>query len=192
MSDTIKKRRKTATININLERTLVEYPITLSEILSLLKDGYLKAQGKWDNDFSMPKEHDQLRYQKINKETWEGLFTWEFNKDHLHLTNEDLQSYSSIRFNRKDLEKAIYQHYDPKKVAARLYNWELIALQICAYMHEEPLPNSKIVWFKLITEQIPYFRNRKYKPNNAAMDKHLGIVWDALNKENVDWDQHVI
>ena len=58
-------------------------------------------------------------------------------------------------------------------------------------MHEEPLPASKIHWFKLITERIPYFTNRRYKPNNAAMDKHLGIVWDALNKEKVDFNQHV-
>lgn len=64
MSDLIKTRRKTATKNISLEKTLVEYPIALDEILSLLKEGYLKAQGKWNNDFSMTHEHDRLRYKK--------------------------------------------------------------------------------------------------------------------------------
>jgi len=186
-----KQRRKTPTKFISFEIALNEYELEIESVVSLLKDGYLVAFGKFDNDFTGNDQRERLRNCDIEPFVWRGDYSWEFHFHNFSLTNEDLQSYSKIRFVRKEFERVISLEFAPKKIKARWYNWEIIALQICAYMHNKELPSTKGAWFNAVLSTIPYFQTGA-KPDYSVMDDHLGIVWESLNSNKVDWNQYVM
>jgi hypothetical protein len=192
MNDLIKKRRKTLSKFITFENVIKEYELDVQSFTSLLKEGYLLAFGKFDNDFTQILEKERLCDRDIEPHVWRNEHGWQYDSKTERLINDhDLQSYTNIRFIRKEVEQVISLEFNPKQVRARWYNWEIIAMQICAYMHNQELPLTKGAWFKEIQKTIPYFQTGAI-PEYRIMDNHLGIVWDALNSNKVNWNQYII
>jgi hypothetical protein len=185
------KRRKCPTKFVTLSDALDEYNLDLSVVREMLEDDILKAFGLFNNDFSMITNRDECKEQDISPETWQGRYDWEFNENRLELINQtDLQSYTKIRFLRQHLEEVLNHSISEKRLMTRFYNWEIIALQISAYMHKKDLPSSKEKWFNEVLDTIPYFKTG-HRPDYDTMNKYLGIVWDALNSREVKWNQYL-
>jgi hypothetical protein len=191
MSDLIKKRRKTSTKFLRLDRIEEEYGFSIDGIVGLLKDAELEAFGLFNNDFTISEPRDKKHELDIGTGTWRGNYGWKYDVKRSELINSDTQqSIENIRVNRRQFEKVVLQHYDPQKVKARIYNWELVITQICIYLHNKEVPKSKKAWLKQIFDGVPYFKTA-VKPEYKAMEKHLGIIWRGLNGENIDWKQWV-
>ncbi len=186
-----KKTRKRRTKFIPFETAIKEYDINTKDLKELAEDNLIQAFGLFNNDYTDTVERDRLQELQITPDTWQGRYGWEFNGQRFELLNkEDFQSFTKIRFKRKELEQAIDHEFSPNRVRARWYNWELIALQIAAYMHNTELPKNKNQWFGQIIDTIPYFKTGN-RPKYEMMDEHLGIVWNALNSKEVKWDQYL-
>jgi hypothetical protein len=181
-------RRKQPTKWLGVQAVTKEYNVTSDDLLSLLKSGYLEAQGIFNNDYSHAVERDRGRYQIIPEETWQGRYGWEYDVVNCQLQNqEDLQAYTNLRFLRKHLEDVIYL---APKSDTPLYNWRIIFLQTFVHFKDKPLPPTKDEWFRQILENIPYFKTGSH-PDYKTMDKHLGIAWNALNSKEVNWHQYL-
>lgn len=184
-------RRKRPTKFVTLENALKEYGLDFTVVKEMLEDGVLTAFGLFNNNFPVITERNECYEHDIPPETWQGRYDWEFKSDRFELINPiDLQLYKNIRFNRKHLEEVLNHSISEKRLRTRFYNWEIIALQISAYMHKKDLPSSKEKWFNEILDTIPYFKTG-YRPDYDTMNKYLGIVWDVLNSKEVKWNQHL-